>query len=252
MASSARYVISFVLVVLAPSCFAASSVSTTKAMLKEGAGAFIGEVMDVQVLSKSQTLESGTVQLQIKQIIAGTMPSSYVTFSYQRALEPADEESNWDLLMPQYVSLKSATSGKELVVFFTENNGTYSLYSASNAVQDASRGLFIGKIAGKLDPFRPVDGRPLELSFVISDNILGWAGSSVIKLPFDPNHACKQTSDPRSQSVFGIQQLLDPRKQSMTLVVAYDDTGICGIEAASEALLKQLGEPIPKGHFRSR
>lgn len=241
MSKYIHHIIALLLGLNAQAAFSASFFWTDKAFLNSGAEAFIGEVTDVQVLSSGQDSESGTVQLQVTQVIAGNITVPSVAFSYQRTLSAADEESDWDLVEPKYVSLKTAALGKKFLIFFTEKNGGYFLASASNSVQDATRGLLIGEInnQGSSAVSQHADHREVQVKII--ENIYGWISGSVATLPFDNYHACTQSTDVNRQTASNMGQsppipdLLDKK-----LIIVYDKGGICAIRIADEKSFEEI------------
>ena len=142
--------------------------------------------MSVQIASSTQYYESGTVQLQVTQVIAGTVIEPTISFGFQRTLVASDFPSNWDLVAPLGASLESAV-GDELLVFVTESNGTYSIYPANNSVQAITRGLLVGKIVSlhrhdENSFWNP--GSAIDVEIQVSETIYGWVGGTDVTLEF--------------------------------------------------------------------
>lgn len=231
------YTVVLLSMLIAPSTFAASFTLTDKAFFNSGADAFIGQVVDVQVMSTTQTFETGTVLLNVAKVVAGNITTQSITLPYQRALVPSDEESNWDLVEPAYVSLKTAALGKDFLIFVSENNGTYLLSPASNAVQDASRGLLLGRIEELHDDSTHHTG---EVRFEIDEMIFGWIDGTDVTMQIDKEHPCKQNND--SNRAMPLVGGFDDRSnyQDKEVIVALNNRGVCGIEIASNRFLELL------------
>jgi hypothetical protein len=211
---------------------------TNTQFVNRGAGAFVGEITNVQVLSSDAFSESGTVQLHVTSVIAGTVSAETLAFAYQRALSPTDDASNWDLLAPTYVSLQKIAVGRSILIHFTESGGTYSLASAGNAVQDAGNGVLLGKIVstskGNSDR-GTVDIEIMEL-------VYGWVNGAQVSLPCSKvsvgsGHDRSGSSTPE---VVRHANGCDINLGNAPAFFSYDSIGINGVEAATSELLQQL------------
>jgi hypothetical protein len=244
MSNFIRFTVVLLVVLLPQAAFPAYNSFTNKAFINSGAGAFIGEIQDVQVLSSGTYSESGTVQLSVTQVVTGSISVSSITFPYQRTLAPADEESNWDLVEPLYVSLKSVALGKKLLIFFTtSSDGTYSLFPASNAVQDVTHGLFLGKITEQRDEAFPDDRDHREIQIEVTEVIFGWLDGTTVKLQYKHDHACSTLANKKRSIDKNFEEFeMSGWSREKTVLVAFDETGICGIQKPSKQLLQIINE----------
>lgn len=151
-----RYaVIGFLFISLPPAAaFAANFTLTDREFISQGDQAFIGEVTNVQVLSSTSDVEAGTVTLHVIKALTGNLAAPSITFDYTRVLGIADNEENWDLIKPQFVSLKTAALGKKFLIFFYKEKGKYYVSDASNSVQD---------LAGDIDRPFPKESYLMEV-----------------------------------------------------------------------------------------
>jgi hypothetical protein len=206
--------------------FPASFVLTNKQFTNRGDGAFIGQITGVQVLSSNKFSESGTVQLQITNVISGKIAGPNVVFSYQRALVPAVESSNWDLIKPLNVSLQQFGVGRTLLIYFeTQSDGSILIAAAGNSVQDATDGLLLAKIESvnrhepdKRDSHQQVRAEVVEVIF-------GWVNGTEISLPWDAQPGFNAHG----------QDL-----QGKEVVIVFDKSRIRGITPATSDFLAQL------------
>jgi len=242
MSNFIRFTVVLLVVLLPEAAFPAYNSFTNKAFINSGAGAFIGEIENVQILSSSTYSESGTVQLSVTQVVAGSISVSSITFPYQRTLAPADEESNWDLVEPLYVSLKSVALGKKLLIYFTANDaGTYNLFPASNAVQDVTHGLFLGTIKEQhYDAFHG-DRDHHEIQIEVTEVIFGWLDGTTVKLPYEHDHACSASTNKKQSIGRNFEGFeMSGWDREKTVLVAFDESGICGIQEPSMQLLQTI------------
>ena len=237
---------------------AASFYFTNAQFTSRGIGAFIGQITSVQVQSTDQSSESGTVQLTVTTVVAGTLTASTITLSYTRVLSPSDDESNWDLIAPKYVSLGKVGVGRSVLVHFTQSNGTYYLASAGNSVQDASDGLLIAKVL-KIDDDHgwahgfDKDHSCRQVQLQVIEVVYGWLnGSTTVSLCSNSDHdgsgrdAIGGASAPWSAS--GNSLVASDHDHSgsndglvgQEVFIAFDKRGISNIEVATAALLQQV------------
>jgi hypothetical protein len=244
MSSFIRFTVVLLVVLLPQAAFPAYNSFTNKAFINSGAGAFIGEIENVQVLSSSTYSESGTVQLSVTQVVAGSISVSSITFPYQRTLAPADEESNWDLVEPLYVSLKNIALGKKLLIHFTANDaGAYDLFPASNSVQDVTHGLFLGRVNEQHDEAFRGDRDYHKIQIEVTEVIFGWLDGTTVKLPYKQDHVCSASTN-KKQSIgrnFEGFEMPGP-DHDKTVLVAFDESGICGIQEPSMQLIQVINK----------
>jgi hypothetical protein len=240
------------LVLLLPVETLASSFNLTNAQFtNRGVGAFIGQVTDVQVTSSTQYSESGTVELTVTTVIAGTVDALNVTLPFTRALAPTDDEANWDLIQPAHVSFQNIGVGRSLLVHFTQSNGAYFLAPAGNSVQDATEGLLIGKVL-KIDDRHKGDNdfdkddkddSCREVQVQIIEVVYGWLdGSTTVSL-------CARSRHDRSDAFGGDLLAFDHDNSGSDhdlvgreVFIAFDKNRISNIEVASTALLQQFAQ----------
>jgi hypothetical protein len=172
------------LLAVSPAAFSQNVWLTDKQFQNRGVGEFTGTITSVQISSSTQSFESGTVQLQVNQVIAGTVTTPKVTFAFQRTLMPTDFLSNWDLVAPFGASLETAV-GDELLLFVTESSGVYSIYPASNSVQAINQGLLVGKILSVHshdgDSGRNRDDA-IDVEIQVSETVYGWVNGTTVTL----------------------------------------------------------------------
>jgi hypothetical protein len=240
---------------LLPLTASSASVDLTNAQfVHRGVGAFIGEITGVQVRSSDQYSESGTVQLKIVSIITGTISRPTITLSYTRALQATDDATNWDNIAPLYVSLGKVGIGRSVLIYFTEDNGSYLLAPAGNSVQDATTGFLLGKITKGDQQQSDKDHDCQQVQVEIIEVIYGSAGgSSTISLclnarsfehgkfatlgdgvkawPLIAGSAPSSNSaDPDCPLELGDQKLF----------ISFDKSRISGVQVATSQLLTQL------------
>ena len=157
---------------------------TDKQFQNRGAVEFVGTIMSVQISTSTRYAESGTVQIQVNHVIAGTLAVPTVTFAFQRSLAPTDFLSNWDLVAPFGTSLEAAV-GNKLLMFVTDESGKYSIYPASNSVQAINQGLLVGTVVSV--PKHGEDPEPdrddaIEVKVQVDEAVYGWVKGTTVTL----------------------------------------------------------------------
>lgn len=217
--------VSVLFLLLPVSAFSASFFLTNKQFSNRGDGVFVGEITNVQVSSSDQFSESGSVQVRVVNVISGTISVTSLTFSYQRALAPTDDPSNWDLIQPTYVSLAQFGVGRSILVHFTAgSNGSILVASGSNSVQDARDGLILGKIKSIDSKDSQANRLHRQIEVEIVEVVFGWVDGSEVNLRWHawPNEFVLLTGD----EVF----------------IKFDKSGIREVTKATPKLLAQLQE----------
>lgn len=258
MASKARlYIFGLVALLVPLQAQGASSYLTDTQFMNRGIGAFVGEITDVQVLSGDETSETGTVTLKIISVISGTISTPTITLPYTRVLQPTDDAANWDNLKPFYVSLSKVGVGRSVLIYFTVDNGTYSLAAASNSVQDASTGLLLGKIIK--DDHRQHDNNGehdkdhgcREVQVQVTEVIYGWVGgSATISLCVD-RRSFERNKSGLSDDFSKLGPMADgsalshdggdpDELEGQEVFISFRENRISGVAVATSELLSQL------------
>lgn len=230
------YPLAFLLFWIAPSGFSSSFTSSDKGFLEAGAGAFVGEVVGFQLSTNTSLSEGGTVELRVIQVIAGKMSDRFVALPYSRTLVPVDEEYNWDLIEPKYISLRTSAIGNKFLIFFIKTNNRYFYAPGDNAVQDATRGLLLGRIKDDDPSYDLVDSTHRKIEVEIKEMIFGWLDGPVATF-----HGCTQYRGGAKESEVGHDRAEGMKSSESALVlVSFDKKGVCQIGQANETDLRQI------------
>lgn len=106
---------------------------TPEAFLAKGTWVLLGEVFEVQVLGQDKYSEYGNVVIRVDEVLEGKVDAALVSFPYKRRLGPVIVNGyGWDLVARPEV-------GKKLIIYFTRQDGTYSVSTlGANSIQKIS------------------------------------------------------------------------------------------------------------------
>jgi hypothetical protein len=104
---------------------------TAEAFLEKGAGIFLGEIMEVQVLGQKGNSEYGNVVIRVDEVLEGKVNAPPVNFPYKRQVGPEIVNGyGWDLVARPEI-------GKKLIIYFGEKHGAYyTSMSGANPIQE--------------------------------------------------------------------------------------------------------------------
>ncbi len=106
---------------------------TPEEFLEKGAGILLGEIVEFQVVGQEWNYEYGNVVIRVDEVLEGEVNAALLTFPYQRQLGPEIENGyGWNLAARPEV-------GKKLIIYFTRQDGTYSVSTlGANSIQKIS------------------------------------------------------------------------------------------------------------------
>jgi hypothetical protein len=234
--------VAFLAVTIPRTAMPADNVLSNKAFINAGAGAFIGQIQSVDVVSKSQLLETGSVEIAVGNVISGSLTVSTIKLPYQRALAPSDEQANWDLVQPMYTSLTDVPSSEKLLIYFQENSDkSISLFPASNSVQDVSSGLFLATIDRPSYGWFGWGGGEQDVKLTVKEVVFGWVDGTTVKLPLRLGHGCSNAVQKHQGNTKALEEPeLFGWDRNKTLLIAFDKSGICGIQEPNKQLLDAI------------
>jgi hypothetical protein len=263
-ASCRATAIGAVLLLTAQAAISANAWLTEKQFQNRDAGEFVGTIVSVQITTSTRSAESGAVQFRVNQVIAGTITSPTVTFPFERAMEPPDSPSNWDVIQPLGLSLKT-NIGNEFLVYFTESKGVYSLYPAGNSVQAIGQGLLVGTIESvHKNHWNPEWSREdsSDVEIQVSETVYGWVKGTKVTLPYAkvPSIGSGEARSGASYALAGAipgtadagqnldsfvtPEMLDEKyrnaNQGKQYIVAFANGRITGLMIASKTFLETL------------
>ena len=207
---------------------------TDKGFINAGANEVTGEIASVNVTATTSTQESGTVTIQVTDVLAGNVSAQMIQFPYTKALVETDSPGNWDLISPLGESLEDAV-GTKLLIFFMVANDTYSLYQASNSVQALSRKLLLGQISSihRSRHGSWLHGESVEIQFQVKETVVGWTDGTTVTLKIDNVPYAIARS-------FFLDELCSKPNKSTIFLVSASDRKVTDIKVADNSTLSAI------------